>query len=106
VTGETFATKDAFAAIAVVEPGKAVHAAHRHAEEEYLVITEGSGVWHLAGKEFPAKKGDVLYVEPWVFHGLVNTGDRPLTFVVLKYNPKAVPVPPRPDNDKDEIPNP
>src|SRR5690606_38932866 len=36
-TGETFGTRDAFVAIAVVEPGGAVHAAHRHAEEEYLI---------------------------------------------------------------------
>ena len=104
--GETFSTKGGFAAIAVVQPGKAVHAAHRHAEEEYLIITEGTGVWTLAGKDFPAHKGDALYVEPWVYHGLRNTGDKPLTFVVVKYNSKGVPIPPRPDNEKDELPNP
>ncbi len=104
--GETFGTKDAFTAVAVVEPGKAVHAAHRHAEEEYLILAEGSGVWYLDGREFPAKKGDVLYVEPWVFHGLKNTGEKPLTFVVVRYNAKGIPIPPRPDNGKDELPNP
>lgn len=103
---QTFANKAAFAAIAVVEPGKAVHLAHRHAEEEFLFITEGSGVWHLDGKDFPARKGDVLFVEPWVFHGLKNTGDKPLTFAVVKYEPKGVTAPPRPDDRKDEIDNP
>ena len=69
-------------ATAVVQPGKAVHRAHRHAPEEYLVVTEGTGVWHLDGKEFPAKPNDVLYVEPWVYHGLTNTGEKPLTLTI------------------------
>jgi mannose-6-phosphate isomerase-like protein (cupin superfamily) len=101
-TGETLGTKDAFAAVAVVAPGKAVHRAHRHVEEEYLVINEGSGVWQLGDKTFPAAKGDMLYVAPWVFHGLTNTGDRPLVFTVIKFSGKGIPLPPRPDSGKDE----
>lgn len=89
--GETFGTTENFSAIAVIKPGQAVHPAHRHAEEEYLIITEGSGMWHVDEKEFPANKGDVLYTEPWAWHGLVNTGDTPLTFVVVKWNSKGVP---------------
>ncbi|GMV97180.1 MAG: cupin domain-containing protein [Phycisphaerae bacterium] len=103
---ETFANQAAFAAIAVVEPGQAVHLAHRHVEEEFLFLTEGSGTWHLDGREFPAHKGDVLYVEPWVFHGLRNTSDKPLTFAVVKYQPKGVKGPPRPDDRKDEVDRP
>lgn len=94
--GETHGTTGAFAAIAVVRPGEAVHPAHRHAEEEYLVITEGSGRWHLDGKEFPASKGDVLHASPWVMHGLVNTGTTPLTFFVVKWSSKGVGAPPAP----------
>ena len=101
--GETFGTKDAFAAVAVVEPGKAVHRAHRHVEEEYLIVDEGSGTWQLGGKTFPAHKGDMLYVEPWVYHGLTNTGDTPLVFTVIKFNSKGVELPPRPDSGKDEL---
>jgi len=102
--GETFATKDMLTGIAVVKPGQAIHAAHRHAEEEYLVLTEGSGTWHLDGKEFPAQKGDVLYVEPWVYHGVTNTSDEPLTFVVVKYNGKGLTPPPRPNDGRpDEL---
>ncbi|MFB3787595.1 MAG: cupin domain-containing protein [bacterium] len=97
--GETFGTTQNLAALAVIKPGQALHPAHRHAEEEYLVITEGSGVWHLDGKEYPAKKGDVLYTEPWVMHGLVNTGTEPLTFFVVKWNSKGVTRPPEPVGD-------
>ncbi len=101
--GESPGTKDVLTATAVVRPGKAVHRAHRHAEEEYLVVTEGSGTWYLNGKESPARKGDVLYVRPWDFHGLTNTGEGPLVFTVVRFNSKGLPVPPRPDDGKDEL---
>jgi mannose-6-phosphate isomerase-like protein (cupin superfamily) len=102
-TGETLATRNVLIAIAVVEPGKAVHRAHRHSMEEYLILTEGEGVWSLAGKETPAKAGDVLYVEPWVYHGLTNTGTEPLTFIVVRYDGKGIDPPPRPDDRPDEL---
>lgn len=101
--GETSGTKDVFSAVAVVEPGKAVHRAHRHVEEEYLIVNEGSGMWQLGEKTFPARKGDMLYVEPWVYHGLVNTGNEPLVFTVIKFSGKGVALPPRPDSRKDEL---
>ena len=101
-TGETAGTKDVLTAVAIVKPGKAVHRAHRHAEEEYLILAEGSGTWSLDGKEFPAKRGDILYTEPWVYHGLTNTSSEQLIFVVVRFNSKGVNVPPRPDNRPDE----
>jgi mannose-6-phosphate isomerase-like protein (cupin superfamily) len=101
-TGETAGTKDVLTAVAIVKPGKAVHRAHRHAEEEYLILAEGSGTWSLDGKESPAKRGDILYAEPWVYHGLTNTGTEPVVFVVVRFNSKGIKVPPRPDNRPDE----
>jgi mannose-6-phosphate isomerase-like protein (cupin superfamily) len=101
--GKTFATKDVLVAVAVVQPGKSVHKAHRHAQEEYLAVTQGTGTWSLDGKEFPAKQGDILYVEPWVYHGLTNTGDEPLTFLVIRYNGKGVKTPPKPDDRPNEL---
>jgi mannose-6-phosphate isomerase-like protein (cupin superfamily) len=101
--GESFGAKDVLTAVAIVEPGKAVHKAHRHAMEEYLAIVQGSGVWSLAGRETPAKRGDILYAEPWVFHGITNTGVEPLIFVVVRYTAKGVVVPPRPDDRPDEL---
>ncbi len=97
--GETFGTTQNLAAMAVIKPGQSLHPAHRHAEEEYLIITEGSGVWILNGKEHPAKKGDVLYTEPWAWHGLVNTGQDPLTFFVVRWNSKGVTPPSEPAGD-------
>lgn len=101
-TGETAGTKDVLTAVAIVKPGKAVHLAHRHGEEEYLILAEGSGTWSLDGKAFPAKRGDILYTESWVYHGLTNTSSEQLIFVVVRFNSKGVKVPPRPDNRPDE----
>lgn len=97
--GETHGTVDMLSAFAVIKPGEAAHPAHRHAAEEFLVITEGSGTWSLQGKKMPAKKGDVIYTEPWAWHGLVNTGDEPLTFYVVKWTSKGVEVPKEPEGD-------
>ena len=101
-TGETAGTKDVLTAVAIVKPGKAVHRAHRHAQEEYLILVEGSGTWSLDGKESPAKRGDILYTEPWVYHGLTNTSSEQLIFVVVRFNSKGVTIPPRPDDRPDE----
>ncbi|HUT11647.1 MAG TPA: cupin domain-containing protein [Thermoguttaceae bacterium] len=103
-TGQTGATKNVLVAAAVVQPGKSVHAAHRHAEEEYLAVVEGGGTWSLDGKESPARRGDVLYVKPWVYHGVTNTGDTPLIFLVFRYSGQGVSAPPRPDDRPDELP--
>ena len=90
--GQTRSTKDVLTAVAVVEPGKAVHRAHRHAQEEYLAVVSGSGTWSLDGKEFPAVLGDILYVEPWVYHSSsgiipkVSIFHRNLTTVRMNYS--------------------
>jgi len=101
--GRTFATEKTFVATAIVQPGKSVHKAHRHAEEEYLAVVDGTGTWWLDGKESPAKRGDILYVGPWVYHGLTNTGEQPLVFLVIKYNGKGVQPSARPDDRPDEL---
>jgi mannose-6-phosphate isomerase-like protein (cupin superfamily) len=101
--GQTHGSKDVLTAVAVVQPGKAVHRAHRHAEEEYLILTEGSGTWSLGSKQFPAKRGDILYTEPWVYHGVTNTGDSPLVFAVVRFNSKGVQTPPKPDDRPNEL---
>jgi mannose-6-phosphate isomerase-like protein (cupin superfamily) len=91
--GETYGLRDALAATAVLKPGQQIHPPHQHAEEEFLIVAEGSGEWHLDGKDFPAAKGDAIYAEPWVVHGIKNTGTTPLTFVVMKWNTKGVAIP-------------
>lgn len=94
--GQTYGTQDALAGVAVIKPGREIHPPHQHAEEEYLMVTAGAGTWHLNGKAFPAKPGDMLYAAPWDVHGISNTGTEPLTFVVWKWNNQGVDLPQAP----------
>jgi quercetin dioxygenase-like cupin family protein len=86
--------RDALAATAVLKLGQQTHPPHQHAEEEFLVVTEGSGEWHLAAKDFPAAKGDAIYAEPWVVHGIRDSGTTPLT------TRRALPSHPHPETSK------
>jgi mannose-6-phosphate isomerase-like protein (cupin superfamily) len=97
--GETYGLKDVLTGTVTLKPGQEPHPPHQHAEEEFLMIVEGSGQWHLNGKDVPAAKGDTIYTEPWVIHGIKNTGTTPLTFVVFKWNTKGMAVPKQPATD-------
>ena len=93
--GETRSTTDGLVGVAVIDPGEEIHPPHTHAEEEFLMVLEGSGTWHLLGEERPATAGDLLYAAPWDVHGITNTGDAPLRFVVWKWNGRGTPPPAR-----------
>lgn len=88
-TGESAYTQKLFVSSFVLKPGTEVHPPHQHAQEEFMTMVEGAGTWHLDGKEIPARKGDVIYVAPWVWHGLKNTGDTNLVYFVAQWNPKG-----------------
>ena len=94
---ESHGTRDGLAAVAVIKPGREIHPPHQHAEEEYLMVVEGNGTWHLNGSERPAKPGDMQYAAPWDVHGITNTGREPLRFVVWKWNSKGVVLRSRPE---------
>ena len=95
--GDSYAATDSLTAIAIINPGMEIHPPHVHSEEEYLMVLEGEGTWSVKGKAFPATSGDMLYAAPWDEHGIRNTGDVPLKFVVFKWNPKPVSPMPAPD---------
>jgi mannose-6-phosphate isomerase-like protein (cupin superfamily) len=96
LNGETRSLQELLSGVAVIEPGQEIHPPHQHAEEEFLYLAKGEGTWHLDGKESRAREGDLLYVAPWVVHGLKNTSKRPLTFFVVKWNGRGLPVPAKP----------
>lgn len=98
--GETYGTRDALNGVAEIKPGMEIHPPHQHAEEEFLMVLAGSGTWHLNGKTFAAQEGDILYAAPWEVHGIKNTGEQVLKFVVWKWNNKGVPMPAAPPAHK------
>jgi mannose-6-phosphate isomerase-like protein (cupin superfamily) len=98
--GETYGMKDLVVLVVTLKPGQAPHPPHQHAEEEFMILAEGTGTWHLDGKEVPAQRGDVVYAAPWSMHGLKNTGDTPLTYYMVKWTNTGVKAPEKPDGNK------
>ena len=98
----TYGTENMFTALVDLLPGESVHPDHRHAEEEFLLITKGTGVWSLEGKQFDANSGDLLYAAPWKMHGIVNTGTDTMTFFFLKWLNKGIASPAEPEGDHDQ----
>ncbi|RKQ71037.1 mannose-6-phosphate isomerase-like protein (cupin superfamily) [Litorimonas taeanensis] len=100
---DTHATNSVIVGVAKIKPGEQVHPAHRHKDEEYLLITKGEGIWLIHGEERPAKAGDMLYAAPWDYHGITAAADSPLEFVVFKYSAKDTPPPVDPDPSLPEL---
>lgn len=96
-SGQTYGTDSTLAGVANINVGKKIHPPHRHADEEFLMVTKGSGEWYLNGQTFPAKEGDMLYAKPWDYHGIKATPDSTLQFVVFKWSSKGlIPIDPDP----------
>lgn len=84
--GDSSATHDNLAGVAEIRAGEEIHPPHQHSEEEFLMVLEGSGTWTVGDTSFAANAGDLLYAAPWDLHGIKNTGDTTLKFVVWKWH--------------------
>lgn len=91
--GETEGVQDLLSGTATIKPGLEIHPPHRHHEEEFLMVLEGTGEWTVGERSFAASAGDMLYAGSWDLHGIRNTGGEPLRFVFWKWHSKGVPVP-------------
>ncbi len=73
--------------MSVVEPNKATHAPHKHLEDEFFFILEGSAEFFLDGKTVTVPPYTSLYCPPNIMHGIRNVGDTQLKYLVIKkYN--------------------
>jgi quercetin dioxygenase-like cupin family protein len=72
-------------------PGKQLQPPHQHADEEFQYVIEGAGTWSLNGVEYPLAAGDLMYSKPWDWHGIRNSGDKPLRFFVFKWQARGLP---------------
>lgn len=85
---DTHVLKPVLVGVAKIKAGQEIHPPHRHADEEYMMVTKGRGEWYLNGKTTPAKEGDILFARAWDYHGVKAADDSPLEFVVFKYSGK------------------
>ena len=70
--------------LSVVAPGKATHAPHRHAEDEFFFVLEGRAEFYLDGKTRVVGPYTSLYCPPNQEHGIRNAGDTTLKYLVIK----------------------
>lgn len=73
--------------LSVVGPHLATHAPHRHAEDEFFFVLEGTAEFYLDGKTKTAGPMTSFYCPSFSEHGIKNVGDTELKYLVIKkYN--------------------
>jgi mannose-6-phosphate isomerase-like protein (cupin superfamily) len=68
-----------------LKPGMSPHPPHTHPEEEFMLITEGTGEIVVEGKTTKVAPGTMMYCAAGKQHGIVNTGKVPLLFYYYKW---------------------
>jgi mannose-6-phosphate isomerase-like protein (cupin superfamily) len=74
--------KIAFFNRAVLPPAGALEM-HVGASEEIYYILDGRGLFHVGNESAPCRKGDAIHVPAGVAHGLTNSADEPIEYLVL-----------------------
>lgn len=75
--------------MAVLDPGASPHPPHQHPEEEFLIVSEGTGEIECGGQVTQVGPGAIMYCAGNVLHGITNTGKVPLTFYWSKWTAKG-----------------
>lgn len=70
--------------MSVVAPHSATHAPHRHQEDEFFFILEGTARLYLDGDSVTAEPYASFYCPSGVEHGIRNIGDTELIYLVIK----------------------
>ena len=76
--------------MAVLDPGASPHPPHRHPEEEFLIVADGTGEIECDGQITQVGPGAIMYCAGNVLHGITNTGKVPLTFYWSKWMAKGL----------------
>jgi mannose-6-phosphate isomerase-like protein (cupin superfamily) len=68
-----------------LRPGMSPHPPHEHPEDEFMVVTEGTGEISVEGKVTRVAPGSMMYCAGGKLHGVVNTGKTPFLFYFYKW---------------------
>ncbi|MFM2082581.1 MAG: hypothetical protein RL380_1272 [Verrucomicrobiota bacterium] len=79
--------------ITTLNPGEIPHAAHRHPEEELMLLKEGTLETVLAGKTNRVEAGGMIFCASGELHGFRNLGTNRATYYVFKFFPHDLPKP-------------
>ena len=65
--------------------GLASHGVHTHREEEFLLIMDSTVEEHIDGTLYPAKAGDLIFLDAMVPHTITSTGTGPALYFAFKW---------------------
>jgi quercetin dioxygenase-like cupin family protein len=86
--------------ITTLNPHVSSHAPHTHANEEMVILKEGTLQAHVNGKEIEVGPGGILFFASMQPHAVQNVGDTPATYYVINWaspGSKTKKIPPPPD---------
>jgi mannose-6-phosphate isomerase-like protein (cupin superfamily) len=70
--------------ISTVGPGERSHPPHRHGGFEAFYMLEGEGALEIGEERIPLSSGESIVFDPQKLHGLVNTGNLPMRYMVIR----------------------
>jgi mannose-6-phosphate isomerase-like protein (cupin superfamily) len=70
--------------LSVVAPHSATHAPHKHIEDEFFFVLEGTAEFYLDGRTKTAGPYTSFYCPRESEHGIRNVGDTELKYLVIK----------------------
>lgn len=95
LNGSTVTLKNLESHVTSVRAGEASHAAHRHPDEELIIVKEGTVEFTINGKSERAGPGSIAFFASNDLHGMRNVGDTRATYHVIRMvtatTPKAPP---------------
>jgi quercetin dioxygenase-like cupin family protein len=83
--GTTDQLKFMIAGSLLLKEGMTPHPPHQHPEEEFMLVTEGTGEIAVDGKVTQVGPGSMMYCAGGQYHGIVNTGTTPMLFYYYKW---------------------
>ena len=88
--GKTFALEYFEIHASTLEPGKAPHPPHTHADQEELIIVkEGQVKITISGQSKILSPGSIAFAMPGDEHGIENAGKTQATYYILKYKGRS-----------------
>ena len=73
--------------ITTLNPGQSPHPPHKHADEELMLIREGTLAALQGDKTNIVTSGGIIFEASNEFHGLTNVGTNQATYWVIKISP-------------------
>jgi quercetin dioxygenase-like cupin family protein len=69
--------------ITTLLPGRDSHPPHKHAQEEFIILKEGTLDVHINGKTTRVGPGSLFFFASNDMHNVSNVGDKPATYLVF-----------------------